>query len=250
MSKMDIERTKAANPIEEVARGYGIIFDAKGWAHCPFGERHNNGDANPSLHLDRKKQRLRCESQNCFDGAVNVIDLVMRMDGVSFKTACQKLAQRAGLGNGNGHAPQTAPAGQRIVATYDYHDEEGKLLYQIVRKEPGKDGRDKDFDARRPDGSGGWIWNLKGVQLVPYRLPDLLKSDGLVVIVEGEKCVDVLWSLSIAATCNPFGADQWRDEYATFLSGRDIIVWPDKDAAGFRHAKKVAQSLGGAAWSK
>ena len=48
----------------------------------------------------------------------------------------------------------------RIVATYNYHDHEGKLLFQTVRYEP------KDFRQRRPDGSGGWIWNLTGVTLV------------------------------------------------------------------------------------
>jgi putative DNA primase/helicase len=32
------------------------------------------------------------------------------------------------------------------VAAYDYHDENGKLLYQVVRFEP------KDFRQRRPNG--------------------------------------------------------------------------------------------------
>lgn len=38
----------------------------------------------------------------------------------------------------------------RIVATYDYTDEAGTLLYQSVRYDP------KDFKQRRPDGKGGW----------------------------------------------------------------------------------------------
>src|SRR5208282_4338470 len=57
----------------------------------------------------------------------------------------------------------------RIVARYDYHDEAGKLLFQCVRFEP------KDFRQRRPypQKPGGWVWNLKGVRRVLYRLPEL-----------------------------------------------------------------------------
>ena len=57
-------------------------------------------------------------------------------------------------------------ATQQIIATYDYTDERGELLYQVVRKAP------KDFVQRRPDGKGGWILNLQGFKPVPYRLPE------------------------------------------------------------------------------
>src|SRR5262245_27745418 len=43
-----------------------------------------------------------------------------------------------------------APKGN-IVAIYDYTDDKGELLYQVVRLEP------KSFRQRRPDGNGGWI---------------------------------------------------------------------------------------------
>src|ERR1017187_4171575 len=50
--------------------------------------------------------------------------------------------------------PKASHVQERIVATYDYKDAEGKLLFQCVRFEP------KDFRQRRPDGNGGWIWEL------------------------------------------------------------------------------------------
>lgn len=53
---------------------------------------------------------------------------------------------------------------KRIVATYDYVDTENKLLHQTVRYEP------KSFSQRRPDGNGEWIWNLKGIETVLYKL--------------------------------------------------------------------------------
>ena len=58
----------------------------------------------------------------------------------------------------------------RTVASYDYRDECGKLLFQIVRKLP------KRFVQRRPDGKGGWIWKMKGIKRVPYRLPELVRA--------------------------------------------------------------------------
>src|SRR5262249_55246466 len=47
-------------------------------------------------------------------------------------------------GNGNGHSNGHHKAERQIRATYDYHDEGGTLLYQVVRFEP------KDFRQRRP----------------------------------------------------------------------------------------------------
>ena len=59
--------------------------------------------------------------------------------------------------------------GIRHVASYDYHDEGGRLLFQTARLFP------KDFRQRRPDGKGGWIWNLGGVRRVPRALWDRIR---------------------------------------------------------------------------
>jgi len=61
-------------------------------------------------------------------------------------------------------APRSTADRGRIVATYPYTDEAGTLLYEAVRFEP------KDFRQCRPDGTGGRIWNMKGVRRVLYRL--------------------------------------------------------------------------------
>jgi 5S rRNA maturation endonuclease (ribonuclease M5) len=134
---------------------------------------------------------------------------------------------------------------RRIIATYDYIDAEGELLYQGVRYEP------KDFKQRRPSPSGGWIWSLKGVDRVLYNLPNLLKSDveSLVFIVEGEKDCDRLSGLGLLATTNVGGARNWLDEYNKYLVGRSVVILPDNDDAGKNHAEKVARSLHGVAAS-
>src|SRR5262249_11945638 len=82
------------------------------------------------------------------------------------------------------HRPRTTRG--TIVQTYDYRDEAGGLLFQVVRFDP------KNFRQRRPDGEGDWTWNLGDVRRVLYRLPDIAGAppDQAVFVVEGEKDAD------------------------------------------------------------
>ena len=81
-------------------------------------------------------------------------------------------------------AGQRPDGNKRIVAKYDYTDAAGALLYQVLRLEP------KSFRQRRPDGNGGWTWELDE-RRVPYQWPELLKyPDGTVFVCEGEKDAD------------------------------------------------------------
>ncbi|MBN1443135.1 MAG: AAA family ATPase [Planctomycetes bacterium] len=134
-----------------------------------------------------------------------------------------------------------------VVAKYDYQDESGELLYQVLRYHP------KDFRQRRPDGNGGWDWSVKGVRRVPYRLPQLLSLPPLkgIVVVEGEKDVEALEALGVAATTSPGGAEKWckldpSTVRATF-TGRRVLIIPDADEAGRKHARQVAENLVGIA---
>jgi len=134
----------------------------------------------------------------------------------------------------------------KILATYDYTDANGKLLYQVVRYAP------KDFRQRRPDGAGGWVWNLKGIKPVLYRLPEVLKAkmEGQTIYVcEGEKDTDALREKGLTATTNSGGAEKWQPAHGEALTGASVVILPDRDAPGLRHAAKVAASLHGRAKS-
>jgi hypothetical protein len=128
-----------------------------------------------------------------------------------------------------------------LIATFDYRDEQNKLLYQVCRT------ASKNFWKRRPNGSGRWINNIKGVRRVLYRLPELLASTDLVFIPEGEKHVDALIKLGLCATCNVGGAGRWRKEYNEFLRGRGVVILPDNDKASQDHADDIAHNLSGIA---
>ena len=104
----------------------------------------------------------------------------------------------AAMAQGRGDKPKG-----KIVATYDYTDADGKLLYQVLRLEP------KDFRQRRPDGNGKWIWKLDD-RRVPYRLPELLKyPDATIFICEGEKDADRVAELELCATT--VAAGKWTE---------------------------------------
>lgn len=132
------------------------------------------------------------------------------------------------------------PGPANVIEEYEYHDERGALLYVVERREG------KRFRQRRPDGNGGWIWNLNGTRRVLYRLPQVLAAiaEGKVVcICEGEKDVHALERIGRVATCNPGGAGKWRDEYTQSLAGGRLVVIADRDKPGYAHAEAVAASV-------
>jgi DNA primase len=134
------------------------------------------------------------------------------------------------------HKPQKP----KIVKTYDYTDETGKVLFQVCRLEP------KSFRQRHKDGSGQWIYSMSGVRRVLYHLPEVIKSPAI-YFVEGEKDADNLIASGVVATTSPGGANAWRDTYAQPLYNKRVILIPDNDPPGHAYAGQVACSLRGKA---
>jgi hypothetical protein len=158
---------------------------------------------------------------------------------------CEAAAIVAKLGLGTADLFAEKPAGPTVVAEYEYRDATGTLIYVVERRNP------KDFRQRRPDGNGGWHWNLKDVTPLPYRLPELRAADAAepVIVVEGEKDVETLARYGFVATTNSGGAGKWKPELSKHLAGRRVIVLPDNDDAGRAHAAAVAKALAGIASS-
>src|SRR5262249_1292091 len=131
--------------------------------------------------------------------------------------------------------PEKQPQKGVITATYDYTDETGQLLYQVVRTEP------KGFFQRRPNPNAGWV-NKKGERQVLYHLPEVLEAP-IVFIVEGERDVETLRSHGFAATTNAGGANApWLSAYTEVLRGRECILIPDNDAPGWARVVAIARS--------
>jgi len=158
------------------------------------------------------------------------------------KAGCQTSQILAKLNLSEGDLFLTGPQAPVIEATYPYQDEPGQLLFEIVRYKP------KDFRVRTLGNNGDWKWGLQGVKPVIYHLPDVKRAiamEDTIYIAEGEKDCDSLWGLGLVATTNPFGAGKWKPEYSEMLSGAKVIIIPDNDNEGRKHAISVLGSLEG-----
>lgn len=127
-------------------------------------------------------------------------------------------------------------------AVYDYHDADGVVIGQVVRK------AGKKFTQRRADGT----WRKFPPTL--YRLPHVIATaadGGVIYVAEGEKDCDTLAGLGVTATTNPMGAGKWppvADQARAVMAGAArIVIVADNDEPGIDHARKVAAALEGVA---
>lgn len=207
------------------------------------------------------------------DAGGGVIDLIVSERGCS-KADAAKWLEDQGYISGDAPQRQTAPSNRsfgpqddpddpgpgfseqrppdpkaQIVATYDYTDENGDLIFQVCRMEvPDRPDIPKTFRQRRPDPGGrdGWNWKRGDVRQVPYRLAEVIEAlsqDLLIFIVEGEKDADRLWAAGIPATCNAGGAGKWPDGLNGFFNGARVVILPDNDEPGRKHRNIVGAAL-------
>lgn len=137
---------------------------------------------------------------------------------------------------GNGHHRDEP------IATYPYRDAEGQLRYEVVRFP------NKQFRQRHVSEDGEIVWSMRGVPRLPYRLPEVLQAvrEGRpVYIVEGEKDADIIGRHGGVATCNSGGAGKWEAGFASYLAGANVVIVPDQDPPGTKHAADIEASLVG-----
>jgi len=192
---------------------------------------------------------IRCSGFVGADGKYAHCSREEKAGGISMHSKTQAFPHllrgdcRCGVRHGE---PEDRPKAKgRIVAEYDYIDEGGVRLYQVVRLDP------KAFRQRRENAAGAWTWKIGDVRRIVYRLPELREADPAapVFVVEGEKDVESLRGLGLVATCNPGGAGKWRADYSQHLAGRAVVIVPDRDAPGRAHAQEVAAACHGVAAS-
>jgi len=214
-------------PTIDIARE---LFGPEGRERTNGAEKHFPGHAGLFVNVEKNKWFSHGNSEGGDAASL-----------VRFATNCDFQAAVSWL-RLHGYIDRQAPQ-KRIVATYDYTDERGKLLYQVVRYDP------KGFSQRRSDGNGGWIW--KGPEkAVPYRLPDLPKEPDNrrpVLICAGEKDVDNVRALGFTATTNHGGEGKWPQELTPYFKGHRVFILVDNDQQGEKHQAVVGEALQGVA---
>jgi hypothetical protein len=129
------------------------------------------------------------------------------------------------------------------VCTYFYLDEKRKIRHSVLRfKDP------KRF-SQRGYINGEMVYSMDNIERFLYKLPELISAtkkfpDCHILIPFGEKDVDNLLKLGFVATTHAGGEKKaWLDSYTNHLIDRNVVVIPDFDITGFRHAVEISEKL-------
>lgn len=204
----------------------GVRSSSNGWeARCPC----RNDDNNPSLSIALGQDD-------------KVLATCHRGQGCSIVEICQSV----GLKVTDLYPPRKEERKLSLVATYDYRNEKGELLFQKQRfvDQWGK----KTFRQRRPDPAnpGKYIFSLDDTPKILYKLPEIIeakKNSEIIWLVEGEKDADNISKLGFCATTPPNGAGKWLDIHTRALEGAQVWIVADNDIVGRQHAQTVAKTL-------
>jgi len=221
-------------------------------AHIEQIARHYWGE--PNMKLSQKGRTLRFGNRGSrevhlgkgtwFDFETNegggCVDLVRMNEGATIASNIPEILERKfGIQR---QAQQSLQPARFMSAVYDYIDDQGEVRYQVRRFEP------KTFRQCRPDGKGGWLFNMDGVEALPYNLHHMITNpDAPVFIVEGEKAAQRLTKLGLVATTSHGGAKKWQPVLNQYFAGRNVVVLADNDDAGREHADIVIGNLFGVA---
>ncbi|MFB8001023.1 toprim domain-containing protein [Nocardia sp. NPDC056000] len=229
---------------------------------CPVHEsdgRHHH----PSLGVVYNRQRGRTVVR-CFAGCPD--EQVLERLGLRIRDLFDE--PRAPAGARRTHSPAVALADQALqraglslevhkrdlgprlanpkdVATYLYRWPDGRSAGCVVRVHTEhRNGRAKSFRQYRRTESG---WTPGGFAHLPFHLPEVLdavRSGRDIHICEGEADALTATHAGLTATCNAGGAQGWHPEHATWFTGAHRVwIIADRDAPGYRHAARVAESL-------
>ena len=109
------------------------------------------------------------------------------------------------------------------------------------------------WQARRLDNAKELRWlGAKDTPLPLYNLP-ALDADDLTHAVICEGPADTITAALALSTLPGWacvgvaGATSWRDEWAQFFAGLEVVIATDNDAAGEKLSARIAESLGGVA---
>ena len=204
----------------------GVRSSSNGWeARCPCRNDDNNPSLSVALGQDDK-----------------VLATCHRGQGCSIVEICQAV----GLKVTDLYPPRKEERKLSLVATYDYRNEKGELLFQKQRfvDQWGK----KTFRQRRPDpvNPGKYIFSLDDTPKILYKLPEIIeakKNSEIIWLVEGEKDADNISKLGFCATTPPNGAGKWLDIHTRALEGAQVWIVADNDIVGRQHAQTVAKTL-------
>jgi hypothetical protein len=209
--------------------------------HCPRGDNHEHGDQNPSASVNLEKRVMKCHVPSCgLQGGIDKLWRDLGWERPPWLRSDSKPDTRAS--NGHDDLP-TQWKGRPIKEWYRYERADGSTAYHVARVEHVDDGkRIKEFPVYC---NRSWGLKVKRAEKVPYRLQKVTKATD-VFIVEGEKDVHTLESMGLVGTTSLGGAGKFLPEYAKYFNkDQHVVILPDNDEPGCKHAEQVAAVLNG-----
>lgn len=205
------------------------------------------GEKGDSLEVELSGPKAGLWTDHATGEGGDVFDLVAAQAGLDGRhDFAAVLARAADLA---GHAPIPSPIAPRprrraepvldelgpATARWDYLGADGELIACVYRYDPPTGKEYRPWDAKRRKHAAPEPRPL-------YNQPGLAAALD-VVVVEGEKAADALIALDVPATTAMNGAKApvEKTDWAP-LRGKHVLIWPDKDKAGWDYALAVAHA--------
>jgi KaiC/GvpD/RAD55 family RecA-like ATPase len=264
---IDVDGLKARTDIVDVIRAYTPLkkIGAEYCGPCPI----HGGDGD-NFYVNPQKRLWSCFSRGCHEceEGNDVIGFLRKVEGLSFKEACEKLGASTDWSPVARLSPKAETPPDRITSTPPADAGEPKMRLRDLG-EPSKtwayrgaNGALLGYVARYETPQGKqircWTWGVRGTEAASwgcyhwnkprplYGLDRLAARVGApVLLVEGEKAADAAQALleQMVVVTWPGGAEAYKHADLSPLAGRNLLLWPDNDIAGLRVMGNLAPLL-------
>jgi hypothetical protein len=129
------------------------------------------------------------------------------------------------------------------LGPWSYKTADGKAEVMRIYRIDMPDG-DKQFRPVYRDSAGWHLGDPVKSGLPLYHL-DELASAPMIVVLEGEKCADMVRDLGITATTSSHGSGSTEKSDWSPLAGKPVVIIPDHDKSGVGYQQAVGAILSG-----
>jgi len=215
-------------------------------AHCPFHQPPTSQRSRTSLSISQKDNKvvLCCHAGCETHDIVAAIGLEMRdLFDTQEESGRSAPAKRS-------RQPKTTDLRSAIaflerehcgtVTAHDYTNADGTPAFVVLRVDYGDN--QKAFRQLTHLDADTLAWGAPKGQRPLYRLPELLNADDdILIVVEGEKCVEALRALGFRATTSAQGSKSPDKSDWSPVAGQRVVVVPDNDEPGAAYEAAVVR---------
>jgi putative DNA primase/helicase len=134
--------------------------------------------------------------------------------------------------------------GRNPTAVWEYLGKDKEIRGYIARFDnpTGKEVLPLTW-CKSTSGATGWKWKAMAEPRPLFNLPEIIRNSDPIIIAEGEKAASALIAAGFNATTWSGGSSAHGKSYWEPLRGRECVIWPDNDSAGFLAAEAIEKRL-------